>query len=136
MIRIELKGGGTGYFYNIEMSKRMLLFNCNQPNKKIQQSSCVNGILSSHLKCQLPWDLISNSSLEVCSGKEKVKEFYNATSSMADSSAMDTEINNKCYSVPNCEIRSWSLISGNSVNKGINPNVTKIEFYIAAGSKV
>ena len=66
----------------------------------------------------------------------KVKEFYNATSSMADSSAMDTEINNKCFLVPNCEIRSWSLISGNSVNKGINTNVTKVEFYIAAGSKV
>ena len=136
MIRLELKGGGSGYFYHLEMFKRVVLFNCNNPENKIHQSSCVNVILSNHLKCQLPWDLISNSSLEVCSGKEKVKEFYNATSSMAESSAMDTEINNRCFLVPNCESRSWSLTNGNSVNKGINANVTKIEFYISAGSKV
>ena len=49
--------------------------------------------------CQLPWDPISNSSLEVCSGKEKVKEFHNATIAMAESSAMDAEINNKCLMV-------------------------------------
>ena len=135
MIRLELKGEGTGYFYNLEMYKNELLFDCHKPEHQIYLSSCVNDILSSCLKCQLPWDQISNSSLEVCSGKEKVKELYNATVSMAESSAMDTEINNKCFLVPNCETRSWFPTDGNFVKTGIDKNETQITFYTAAGSK-
>jgi hypothetical protein len=136
MIRLELKGGGTGYFYTLEMSKRVVLFNCHETENKINQTFCVNDILSSHLKCQLPWDQISNSSLEVCSGKERVKELYNATVSMAESSAMDTEINNRCFLVPNCETRSWFPTDGNFVKTSIDKNETQITFYTAAGSKV
>ena len=131
MIRLELKGEGTGYFYSLEMSKSELLFNCHKPENKICLSSCINNILSSHLKCQLPWHPISNSSLEVCTGKEKVKEFHNATIALAESSAMDAEINNKCLMVPNCETRSWSLTHGDFIkeDKHLNQNETSIRLF-------
>ena len=138
MIRLELKGEGTGYFYSLEMSKSELLFNCHKPENKICLSSCINNILSSHLKCQLPWDPIGNSNLELCSGNGKVLEFYNATVSLAESSVMDTEINKICLLVPNCETRFWSLTNGNLIKsaEGGNLNETLIEVYTAAGSKV
>ena len=138
MIRLELKGEGTGYFYNLEMSKSELLFNCHKPENKIYLASCINNILSIHLKCQLPWDPIGNSSLELCSGKGKVEEFYNATVSLAESSVMDTEIKKRCLLVPNCETRFWSLRNGNLLKsaEGGNLNETLIEVYTAAGSKV
>ena len=138
MIRLQLREGGSGYFYYVEMSKSVFLFNCHKPEDKIHLSSCINSILSSRLKCQLPWDPISNSSLEVCSGKEKVIEFHNATIAMAESSAMDAEINNKCLMVPNCETRFWSLTNGNFIKKDehVNQNETSISLYMPAGSKV
>ena len=138
MIRLELKGEGTGYFYNLEMSKSELLFNCHKPENKIYLASCINNILSIHLKCQLPWDPIGNSSLELCSGKGKVEEFYNATVSLAEGSVMDTEIKKRCLLVPNCETRFWSLRNGNLLKsaEGGNLNETLIEVYTAAGSKV
>ena len=138
MIKLELRGGGSGYRYRLEMSKIALLFSCHKPEDKIYLSSCINNILSSHLKCQLPWHPISNSSLEVCTGKEKVKEFHNATIALAESSAMDAEINNKCLMVPNCETRSWSLTNGNFIKevKSINQNETSIKLFTPGGSKV
>ena len=138
MIRLQLREGGSGYFYYVEMSKSVFLFNCHKPEDKIHLSSCINSILSSRLKCQLPWDPISNSSLEVCSGKEKVIEFHNSTIAMAKSSAMDAEINNKCLMVPNCETRFWSLTNGNFIKKDehVNQNETSISLYMPGGSKV
>ena len=138
MIRLELKGEGTGYFYNLEMYKNELLFNCHKPEHKIYLSSCVNTILSSCLKCQLPWDPIVNSSLELCTGKDKVEEFYNATVSLAESSVMNNEINKICLLVPNCETRFWYLTNGNLIKsaEGGNLNETLIEVYTEAGSKV
>ena len=138
MIRLELKGEGTGYFYNLEMSKSELLFNCHKPENKIYLASCINHILSIHLKCQLPWDPIGNSSLELCTGKGKVEEFYNATVSLAEGSEMDTEIKKRCLLVPNCETSFWSLRYGNLLKsaEGGNLNETLIEVYTAAGSKV
>ena len=138
MIRLELREGGSGYFYYAEMSKRELLFNCHEPDEKIYLSSCINSILSSRLNCQLPWDAISNSRLEVCSGKEKVKEFHNATIAMAESSLLDAEINDKCLMVPNCETRFWTLTNLNFIkeDKETNLNETLIDLNTAAGSKV
>ena len=138
MIRLELRGGGTGYFTHLEMSKRELLFNCHKPEEKIYLSSCINNVLSRQLKCQLPWDPISKSSFELCSGKEKVKEFHNATIAMAESSLLDAEINDKCLMVPNCETRFWTLTNLNFIkeDKETNLNETLIDLNTAAGSKV
>ena len=133
MIKVQLEGPGTGYHYHLVMTKRVLLFNCHQSVDKIYQTSCINGILCNHMKCQLPWDKIGSSNLEVCTGYNKVEQFYNAFKALTENPELEEEINKKCLK-PNCETRTWTPKDWNAIkHKG---NETEINFYIPAGSKV
>ena len=93
----------------LNMNKRS--YTCNDENNQNNFMHCVENYYSKKLGCSLPWiikDDHNNPADNVCTGKDKFKEFRNTSMNILRTKETKDLIKEGCF-FPNCLQRSWDM---------------------------
>ena len=106
----------SGYLLKLQFDKQIKTqnikksnYNCNEENS-YRFMDCMENYYSKKLGCILPWTQENtNQNLNICTGKEKFREYKNLSMSILHTEIQNDLKNDECFIVPNCEKRSWDV---------------------------
>ena len=129
----------------IDLGTQVDTININKSNYTCKEDNsnrfmhCMENYYSEKLGCMLPWVLknnIKNSSMNLCNGKEKYKEFKEVVMKILKPEETK-ELTNKCCFVPNCMQRSWKIRREKTMELMNNENIkTGFQFEMPPNAKV
>ena len=108
-------------------------YTCDEENSK-GFMHCMENYYSRKLGCKLPWVLKNterNDVMDLCTGKEKFKEYKNIAMNILKSESSKELTNEGCF-MPNCMQRSWTI----KKDKTLLLNKTGFQFQIPRHMKV
>ena len=108
-------------------------YTCDEENSK-GFMHCMENYYSQKLGCKLPWVLKNterNDVMDLCTGKEKFKEYKNIAMNILKSESSKELTNEGCF-MPNCMQRSWTI----KKDKTLSINKTGFQFQIPRHMKV
>ena len=113
-------------------------YTCKEDNSN-RFMHCMENYYSEKLGCMLPWVLknnIRNSSMNLCNGKEKYKEFKEVIMKILKPEETKELINRGCF-IPNCMQRSWKIRREKTMELTHNENIkTGFQFEMPPNAKV
>ena len=132
-------------FLQIELGKQIDTTNINKPNYTCNEEKsnsfmhCMENYYCRKLGCILPWVLrnnIKNTSMNLCKGKEKFREFKNIAMNILKPEESKELINEGCF-IPDCMQRSWKVRNQRNIEERKNDKlITGFQFEMPPNTKV